>query len=665
MCDDQVHSGSDQETGSDQEGGPDQETGTTRRRFIKGAAAGAVVLAGGGVALAELLPRQPLWSPARPVGPDGSRAYSMAMHVHSSFSEQCGSMDSQLFQAAKNSVDVLWWTDHDSRMEGLGFRRVVHFTSLTEEKGGPGQGGPWIWTKDKSGPLTGRSGGGIVEHPCSPNDPVVGGSMHLTADSSTTALAKFGYYANCDPAGWNYRDNLTGQSLTIDVLLTSGWTRGYLELLIRSSYHEAAGGRPAGIYTLSYRFVPPGTPASRVAHGTHGVVTIPVRPTSSKNPWGTVTMTPSNDIAALWPDLDYRDFALWGLLLSAASEGDAVGGYFDYLRFNRRKSGEVFLQQQMDMEAVLAPKYPSVVQRQGLEVSWRLPHLNWFGGAVVMTDYSTETVNTPGRWDTYLETTAVPQIHAAGGLVSYNHPYGAKGGPEFPLAQQDTMLADVARTMLPTETRPAALGVDLLEVGYTVRNGVNLAHHVALWDIMSRNAVFLTGNGTNDDHIGQNWFGSLNNWVTSTWAASTSDADLLASLAAGRAWCGSVSHYRGTLDLLVDRSCPMGSASVSTVNSRQLVATATKIPAGGSLQVLQGAVDHAGTADPAANTRVIASYGAGDVGGGSIATSIDSSQECFVRTQVLDSRGKVIGLSNPVWLFRKIPRRGIPTSRAV
>ena len=194
---------------------------------------------------------------------------------------------------------------------------------------------------------------------------------------------------------------------------------------------------------------------------------------------------------------------------------------------------------------------------------------------------------------------------------------------------------------------------------------MDLAHHVALWDIMSRNGVFLTGNGTSDDHFGANWFKIYNNWVTSTWAASTSEADLLASLAAGRTWCSSLSDYRGSLDLLVDRSCPMGSASVSTVNSRKLAATATGIPAGGSLQVLQGTVDHAGTADLAANTRVIASYGASDVGGGSIATSIDTSQECFVRTQVRDGRGRVIGLSNPVWLLRKVPRRGIPTSRAV
>ena len=224
----------------------------------------------------------------------------MAMHVHSSFSEQSGSMDSQLFQASTNSVDVLWWTDHDARMDGIGYRDTVHFTSLTKESGGAGQGGPWIWTKTTSGPLTSQSSGGIVQSPSSPNDPVAGGSMQLSAKSSSSRTAKFGYYANSHPAGWNYHDNLTGQSLTIDVLLATGWTQGYLELLVTSSYHEAAGGQPAGDYVLSYRFVPPSVPASSVANGVQGVITIPVSP-SAPGDWTTVTLTPSNDISLSGP----------------------------------------------------------------------------------------------------------------------------------------------------------------------------------------------------------------------------------------------------------------------------------------------------------------------------------------------------------------------------
>jgi hypothetical protein len=628
----------------------------SRRDFLNAAA----VVAGAGA----VLPRTTRHAPPqaeRGRTASGLAAYSMAMHVHSSFSEQSGSMDSQLFQAASNSVDVLWWTDHDARMDGIGYRKTVHFTSLTDEKGGPGQRGPWTWTKVESGSLAGGSGGQIVGAPYSPSDPVAGGSLHLTARSNGTARAKFGYYADSHPAGWNYRDNLAGQSLTIDVLLDGGWSRGYLELLIASSYHEAVGGRPAGDYTLSYRFGPAGTPVTRVARGLQGVITIPVQPTSHGNPWCTVTVRPAKDIAALWPDLDYRDFALWGLTLSAVSEGDLVSGYFDYLRFGRRLSGEAFLRQQAAMVKALSGRYPGVAQRQGLEVSWGLPHINWFGGTVTIPDYAKTTL---GGYATFLRTTVVPQIHAAGGLVSYNHPYGYGDPAKLPVAEQDALLAKVARALLPGKGRPAALGADLIEVGYHLRQGVDLAHHVALWDIMSRNAVFLTGNGTSDDHFGRDWRGIPNNWITSAWAASTAERDLLAALAAGRAWSSSLPAFRGSLDLMVDGSCPMGSVSVSTALSRRLVASATAIPAGGSLQILQGAVDHAGTQHLAADTAVIRTYSRADLAGGSVRQRIDTAHASFVRSQVLNAAGQVISLSNPVWLLRSAPAGGIPAPRA-
>jgi hypothetical protein len=582
----------------------------------------------------------------------------MAMHLHSSFSEQDGSMDSHLYQAVLNAVDVVWWTDHDHRMAAMGYRKTVHFTSLTAESGGPGEGKAWTWDKVESGPLASTSGGGIVTSPSSPNDPVTGGSMHLTADSTSTTTAKFGYYANCHGAGWNYRMNLTGQSLSIDVRLASGWSSGYLELLIATSRHQAIGARPAGDYTLSYRFLPPGQSGGRVANGNQGVVRIPVAATDK---WQTVKITPSSDIAAIWPDIDHRDFALWGLTLSAASKGDKAEGYFDYLRFNRTLSGEVLLGQQKDMAVTLANKYPSVVQRQGLEVSAWLPHINWFGGGVAIPSYG----NTD--WRTYLgflKNTVVPQIHASGGLVSYNHPYGYDQTPLLPPAQQDAMLTQVAASLLPTGTAPRALGADILEVGYKTRQGVDLAHHLALWDVLSRNGVFLTGNATSDDHAAVNWRDKANNWFTSVWATTTAETDLLAALAAGRAWCGSLASYRGSLDLMVDGSCPMGSVSVSSATSRKLVARATKIPSGGSLQILRGIADYAGTASLVPNTQVIANYTAEQLSSGSVTASIDTSKSRFVRTQVRDASGTVIGASNPVWLLRTAPPGGIPQRRS-
>jgi hypothetical protein len=60
---------------------------------------------------------------------------------------------------------------------------------------------------------------------------------------------------------------------------------------------------------------------------------------------------------------------------------------------------------------------------------------------------------------------------------------------------------------------------------------------------------------------------------------------------------------------------------------------------------------------------VIGSYTAADLAGGSVTKQIDTSKDSFVRTQVFDSSGTLIGLSNPVWLLRKAPPNGIPAPR--
>jgi hypothetical protein len=636
----------------------------SRRRFLAGTA--------GAAAGALLLPRQvppglhkrlPLRSSARAASYGGTNAYSMAMHIHTSASEQSGSVQSHLYQAALNSVDVCWFTDHDARMDARGYRDVVHFTSLTDEVPARGQGGPWLWEARESGPLNkATSGGQIVTNPCSPNDPVAGGALRLAAQSTGTTPASFGYYANSHPGGWSYHDNLTGQSLLIDILLNPGWVKGYLEMLIGTSYHQASAGRPAGIPELSYRFVPGSGGRSYKAQGNLGVVTVPVGNSAG---WATVTLTPSSDIAKLWPQLDHRDFALFSLTLAAVSTGDRASGYFDYLRLDRTLTGgEVFAQQQ-SIGAALARTYPGVTQKWGLEISGALPHLNWFGPGVTVPTYE-NVAESKQAYMKYLTGTVLPQVHQGGGLYSYNHPYGYSGGHLVSQAQQDAMLRQVATTLLPT----AALGADLLEVGYRARGHCDLAHHLGLWDVMSRNAILLTGNGTSDDHLGRDWLhASPGNWVTGTWAASTGMSDLLAGLAAGRAWCGSLASFGSpgaALDMLVDGSVPMGAVSVSRVRTRKLALTVTGIPVGGSVTLLQGAVDYAGTANPVPNTTLIKSWTGTQVAaaGGTVTTPVDTGADTFVRAIVTAADGQtVVGAGNPVWLLQKPPPGGIPVPR--
>jgi hypothetical protein len=638
--------------------------GVSRRSFLHGA--GALTAAGvllPQVKLPHVAPpsRLPLRSPDRLIAPDGTSAYSMAMHIHSSFSEQSGSMDSHLYQATTNAVDVLWWTEHDARMDGFGYRDVVHFTSLTDEQGGTGQGKAWDWQQQESGPLASKgSGGAIVQQPCSPNDPVSGGSLNLNAQSTSTTAASFGFYANSQAAAYNYRDNLTGQTLSIDVLLNSGWVNGYLALEIKSSYHQASGGRPRGDYSLSYQFVPASESGGSTTKGNQGIITIPV---DNSDGWYTATITPSNDIASLWPDLDYRDFALWELTLAAVSTGDAVSGYFDYLRFDRTNTGGEFLSQQESMAKALAVKYPNVVQIQGLECSWASPHCNWFGPNITVPTYQGVAMNT-AAYLKYLKNTVLPGIHSAGGLYSYNHPFGTPNGPLLSASAQSARLQAVATNLLPT----GALGADLLEVGYPLRGHCGIGTHLGLWDVFSRNSIFLTGTGSSDDHFGQDWRNIANNWISSAWAASTGIGDLTAAMAAGQLWCGSLAEFgspQTSLNLTVDGTCPMGSVSLSTLTSRQLTVYATGLPSGGSLQVLQGTVDYAGTAHPVPDTAVIATYTAAELASGQATMAVDTSSESFVRTVVADASGTIVGASNPAWLLQKTPPNGIPAPRQV
>src|SRR5262245_49037479 len=44
------------------------------------------------------------------------RAYSVQLHVHGSFSEGVGSLDSHGYEASDVGCDVVWWSDHDFRI---------------------------------------------------------------------------------------------------------------------------------------------------------------------------------------------------------------------------------------------------------------------------------------------------------------------------------------------------------------------------------------------------------------------------------------------------------------------------------------------------------------------------------------------------------------------
>lgn len=113
------------------------------------------------------------------------------------------------------------------------------------------------------------------------------------------------------------------------------------------------------------------------------------------------------------------------------------------------------------------------------------------------------------------------------------------------------------------------------------------------------------------------------------------------------------------LDMLVDGSVPMGAAAVGTGTSRSVAVALDNLPAGCSLQLLQGPVDYSGQ-DPTTTSVLTTSVPAGST---VVTTSVDTSTSCFVRAQ-LYRNGVLVATGNPIWLLRSAPPGGIPPARA-
>jgi hypothetical protein len=300
------------------------------------------------------------------------------------------------------------------------------------------------------------------------------------------------------------------------------------------------------------------------------------------------------------------------------------------------------------------PRYPNMAVRNATEISQNLPDMNPFGIPPWLPDYSTLSTDHDTRYHQM-----VSQVHAMHGVIAWNHPFGYDMGPLLSATDQAAKRRQVFQSMQAVN----AFEVDIVEVGYNVRGQVNAATHIALWDTFSRAGRWLTGNGASDDHGGQGWKSITNGWFTGLWTPSLSDADLVKTLASGRAFAAHLGRWPGgEMDMLVDGTVPMGAISVSTRTSRQVAIAAKNLPTGSTVQLVGGYVDYLGKVDP--ETWVSKTLSPSAFAAGPVTVTVDTSASKFFRPQVVGSDGLVIGTGNPVWLLRTAPPGGIPPARA-
>ncbi|MEV0005429.1 hypothetical protein AB0H28_24515 [Micromonospora sp. NPDC050980] len=576
------------------------------------AAAGGLVVAGIGVPVGLAVTRD------RPPPPRGRRPISMAMHLHASFSEGVASYAAHLDQARRNAVDVLWWTDHDFRVAAHDHRRAVRFDGPQELEGELA----WTWTSATDGRLT-DSAADFVAAPDAP-----GRALRLTATGAGTH-----WYAG-KAWNWTHTGNISDTTLHLDVRPESAGPDATLTVEVALSHHPAGPGRPAGQLVLRYRLGAAATPR-HTTDGRHGTVDLPA-PTGA---WRRHTFDLLADVRRLWPDLVAGDNSLRGLRLGVTVAGGARGAYLvDGLVFDRaRRAGQGGERLRAEVLRGYAGAYPGVTHHRAYEVSM-VRHLNWFGG-----DGTLPRFPSPPYRDNDVDATErmVEFLHAHGGVVCWNHPLDVE--------RRDSL----ARLLVAQH----GLGADLIEIG---RRPVE--DHLWAYDVAARNAIPLTAVGVTDDHDGTDWRAGRDRWITSVWAASTGRDDLVAALRAGQAWFADLVGYRGALDLELGGRSAMGALPTVAGDTVTVRLRATDLPAGATVEVVTGEVDLAGAADPTPAIRT-GQVPWRQVRQGWHDLSVRVGGGAYVRTQVRDRDGDIVAASNPLWLLRQAPPRGVPAAR--
>ncbi|MFI5913009.1 hypothetical protein [Dactylosporangium sp. NPDC051541] len=533
-------------------------------------------------------------------GAGKTQPVSMAMHIHGPFSEGSASFSAHFEQARKHGVDVIWWTDHDFRIAAFEHRQAVHFDGPVE----PEFGLDWKWVQETDG----KPVKPVAEFVAAPHSPQDGTGKALRLNGKGTSKDILWYRGQ----SWNNTMNacVADTELTLDLLPETLPKDGALLFELQLSNHPGKG-----VLTLRYQ-IGLFDVTTHAASGPVGTVQLPIKPAQ----WQEFTFVLVDDIAKLWPDIAAGDNALTGLRIGVRNAGFVV----DRLTFRRkRRAGQAGEQLRAEVIAAAAAKHGTgVTHFRALEVSL-VRHLNWFGGDLQFPPFPSPPVR-DNRPD--LTASMVRYLQSHGGLVCWNHP--------LDIGRRD----ELVRLMLDRDF----LGVDLVEIGRKPYDDL-------LWvfDVAARNALFFTAVGSSDDHDAKDWAKEPEHDITYVWSASKSQPDLLAALAKGAAWFTDLARYRGTLDLRVGGVSQMGAVLLSKT-AVKVDAIATGLPSGAKAEVVLGVADEAGTVP----SKKIAK-----------SSSVTVPPGHYVRVQVKLAGGDVVGVSNPLWVLAKPPKRPIPAAR--
>jgi hypothetical protein len=626
--------------------------------------------------------------------PGTLNCYLVQLHLHGHSNHNGNalpaSIESHTAEAAKNGFDVVWWTDHAELFDTfedlpIGFADATMASTGDTVMLGSRQGrqvSKIIVERPAAGSAVGESAVTVEDGRLSvrvgarPNDEqFVRLALEPASRLGTVRTIQF-----CRPVASGLRVDawLRAEGVSPDSYLRFDFDLSWHPMGRHRVRFEGVAANPAPPMRLNDSTVV----AEFEVPDTLGPVSLDLEAAAGLLPSG-------------------RDNTLSSLRVEVgARRGAAVAVEVDSLVVRSTKPEGANQFATVDYFAAKHAEDQGVVSHVGVEVGKihlpSMPHMNAYmpGRAQGPDDLLLDSKTSREEW--------IAEVHRRGGLVSFNHPFGASRNPrsrryaedededalpaESPRVLQaagagasEQEFWEIADPLLETK----ALGADLLEAGYLYRGVGSLDDHLRLWDLALANGIRLVGDGTTDSHGGV-WGPDMipNPFATWIWAASPSAADLMNGMRRGHVAFGDPFAWKSDFIFLASpasgggRGRSAGGAGGAVMMGDTLVVPAGSAvetwaeitPARGDVEIVQVLVRiKPGREVEAARSKAPSLIGASpteqgqakSVGGNAVAdagwqpyrfrTVVGDS--CYVRLEVRARDGRPLVFSNPIYLF--------------
>ncbi|HHW09578.1 MAG TPA: CehA/McbA family metallohydrolase [Firmicutes bacterium] len=515
---------------------------------------------------------------------------STLCHLHSLF-EGPASISGFCYEAARAGVDIVWLSDHDTRIPGV--NRYEHkFTGYQFGTADPFAAADVYWEQ--------------VEVTCTEAD-------FLTSHAPRTSLI-------C-------RVTNDGDE----------WGGASLRLKAKGNYNRRPLiSRPELILDLTTN-IDPQSPDTRLMITIHLTQTPPEhQPISFSYIWG----APPKEHDLLWLPLPAPAGENIRLPLAAAAAQLGIGREHTVLTFDIRLESRkgraaeavlteialetgivdpyLLLQTQQEIGKEIGRRY-GVDVLAGYEISGGPMHLTCFGADIPFFPY------VAGKKPATEEIIAHVSDH--GGIVSINHPFS----PWKRMELTDRERWELVETRAAEFIERQAYGARLIEIGYPEgRHGFTPEHYLKLWDLLNLAGLRIYGIGVSDAHSNVTWEKG-NNYANYIASPDCEAEHLVAAMKTGRCYMADPWRVHGRLQLQTDQGKTMGEQQKGGFVSLVI----DGVPPGAELIWVRDGEE----------------AGSDREEGGRIESRCPLDRgERFVRAQVRDADGRLILLTNPVWL---------------